>query len=185
MQQIKQFFARFIGQLVWQVRRGHGSFLTMEFGTAHLAVREPISASSDSSEKVKRNLQRRHVTITGDWHFWVQYGDWKITTADGVLSSEDPSGSRFDECLCDLDGQKLVSVGAGTREQSCAFNFDLGGILEIWPSKEIPDDQWGLYGWDGDVVTCRNDGVLVFEKADMEQRVYKPLQVTWPAGNLR
>jgi hypothetical protein len=34
----------------------------------------------------------------------------------------------------------------------------------------------------GDIVTCDNNGALVFEKADLEQRIYKPLDVTWPRG---
>ena len=41
MKQIKEFFTRFIGQPVWQVRGGHGSFLTMEFGAPHLLVSSP------------------------------------------------------------------------------------------------------------------------------------------------
>lgn len=129
MNQIREFFIPFIGQMVWQVRRGHGSFLTMEFGMPHLAVREPMTARLDSSEKAKRNLQRRHATVTGDWHFWIQYGDWRISTSHGVLTSQHPPGSEFDECLLDLDGQKLSSVEPGNAEASCAFSFDLGGIF--------------------------------------------------------
>src|SRR5215472_12467076 len=102
MKQIKKFFGPFVGRSVWQVRRGHGSFLTMEFGTLHLSVREPRDTNPDHSEKVKRNLRRRHVVLTGDWHFWVQYGAWKISTRDGVLTSDDPPGSQSDECLGDL-----------------------------------------------------------------------------------
>jgi hypothetical protein len=180
MDQIKEFFTPFIGQIVWQVRRGHGSFLTMEFGMPHLAVREPIAASSDCSERVKRNLKRRHIVVTGDWHFWVQYADWTISTPDGVLTSDHRPGSPLDECLGDLEG-RLVSASSGARAQSSAFNFDLGVVLEVWPSRDVADDQWSLYSWKGDTVTRRNDGVLVFEKADLEQRVYKPLQVTWPS----
>ena len=183
MKQIKEFFAPFIGQLVWQVRRGHGSFITMEFGAPHLAVREPIVVRPDSAESVRRNLQRRHVDITGDWHFWVQYGDWRISTRNGVLTSDHSPGSVFDECLSDLEGQRLVSVDPGIRERSCAFRFDLGGSLEIWPSTEIPDDQWSLYSWDGEIVTCGNDGALIFERADLGQRIYRPIDVTWPRTN--
>ncbi len=120
------------------------------------------------------------MTLTGDWHFWVQYGDWKISTAEGILTSDDRPGSELDECLRDLDGQRLVSVRFGSRKGSCAFDFDLGAALEIWPSEEISDDQWSLHSWNGDIVSCRNDGVLVFEKADLAQRVYKPTELAWP-----
>jgi hypothetical protein len=86
----------------------------MEFGTPHLSVREPITASPDSSERVRRHLQRRRVFISGDWHFWVQYGEWKLVTADGVLGSNDPPGSLRDECLGGLEGQRLLSVDMET-----------------------------------------------------------------------
>jgi hypothetical protein len=173
-----EFCIPFIGQLVWQVRRTHGSFLTLEFGVPHLAVREPIVPRPSTSGKIKRHLQRRHITVTGDWHFWVQYGDWKISTAGGVLTSDHPWGSEFDECLRDLDGQRLVCVGQGAMAGSCAFNFDLGAILQIWPSSEVPEDQWSLYSWNGDIVTCGHDGALAFEKADVDRQVFKPLRVS-------
>jgi hypothetical protein len=179
MRKIEDFFVPFIDQVVWQVRRGHGSFLTMEFGAPHLAVREPIVPSAGTSGKVRRNLLRRHVDITGDWHFWVQYSNWTVSTSNGVLTSCDARGSPSDECLADLDGQRLVSVEAHAQARSSMFKFDLGASLEMSPSAEIPDDQWSVYSWDGDIVSCRADGTLVFDKADLEQRKYRPLRVTW------
>jgi len=175
MEHIRDLFAPLIGQLVWQVRRGVGTFLVLEFGMPHLSVREPIAASPDSPARVRRNLKRRGVYVTGDWHLWVQYSEWTVSTFDGVLSSQDPSDSPMDECLRDLDGQRFVSIGRGNIVSSCAFKFDLGGVLEVWPSTEIPDDQWGLYRWNGDIVTCRSDGELVFEKSDLDERIFKRL----------
>jgi hypothetical protein len=72
MEEVINSFAPLVGELVWQARRGHGSFLTMEFGWPHLLVREPISAVHSVSARVRRNLERRAVAIVGDWHFWVQ-----------------------------------------------------------------------------------------------------------------
>lgn len=175
IEQVKDVFAPLIGQVVWQVRRGHGSFLTMEFGKPHLVVREPIVPSQSGSDRVQRILRRRHVDVTGDWHLWIEYGGWGISTANGVLTSDDPAGSPSDECIRDLEGQRLVSVVAGRRGHSCAFGFDLGGKLEIWPSAEITEDQWSLYSWHGDIVAFSNDGDLVVEQADPTQRVFKPL----------
>jgi len=57
--------------------------------------REPRDANPDHSRKVKRNLQRRHVILTGDWQFWIQYGESRISTRDGVLTSDNPSGSHW------------------------------------------------------------------------------------------
>jgi hypothetical protein len=104
------------------------------------------------------------VFVSGDWHFWIQYADWKLTTAGGVLNSNDPPGSSLDECLSDLEGQKLLSVDLEQTTNSWSFNFDLCGFLKLSPSVEIPDDLWSLYVWNGDVISCQHDGELVVER---------------------
>jgi hypothetical protein len=164
MEQFRELLGPLIGQLVWSVRRGVGTFLTMEFGGAHLAVREPIQPRSSSSEKAQRSLVRRRVSVVGDWHLWIKYGEWKLSAAQGALDSRTPLGSPLDECLRDLDGQKLASIDAGAASNSLVLAFDLGARLEIWPSAEIPDDQWSLHRWDGDIAAYQSDGSLVFEK---------------------
>jgi hypothetical protein len=164
MKQISEVFVPLIGRLVWNVRRGHGSFLTLEVGEPHLSVREPINSAS-SSARVRSMLRRRRVFVVGDWHFWVKYGEWELSTASGVLGSRTSPGSPNDERLGELDGQKLHSVGHGRLPGALVLTFDLGAKLEIWPSAEIPDDQWCLHGWDGNIAACQADGTLVFEKA--------------------
>lgn len=175
MEEINNLFAPMVGQLVWQVRRGIGSFLTLDPGMPHLSIREPIEPRASRSPKVRRNLMRRGVYVTGDWHLWVQYGDWVLSTFAGALTSEDPAGSPSDECLRDLDGQRFLSVESGSTRGSCVFRFDLGGVLEIRPSTEIPDDQWSLYIWDGDIVSCSSAGNLVHSGRDPDGKVFKRL----------
>lgn len=164
MERVKESWQPLIGRLVWCVRRGHGSFLTMEFGRPHLAVREPI-VSSSSFEKVRRNLARRGVDVQGDWHFWVQYGDWRLRTSGGTLDSRNEPGATLDECLRDLNGQRLSSVERGASPNSCTWTFDLGAILDVWPSAEIDDDQWSLHRWNGQIAAYGRDGRLTFESA--------------------
>lgn len=176
---LKQLFAPFVDQAVWQVRRGHGSFLVMEFGNPHLSVREPVITSLGSPDKVRHNLQRRHIDVVGDWRLWVQYAEWTLTSRYGVLTNNDPDGSPSDECLRDLDGQRLLLVGPGVKERFCALTFDLGGTLEMSPSASVPEEQWSLYGWEGDIVSYTHDGQLVFERANLDRRVYRPLEIVW------
>lgn len=122
---------------------------------------------------VRRLLRRRHITVVGDWDLFIQYCDWKILVSDGSCDSESFDWRRPDECLRDLDGQRLVGVGGGSLPNSWKFEFDLGGIFELWPSTEYKatNDLWGLYGWDGDaqgmrfVVSVHNDGTVDFEDA--------------------
>jgi len=162
MDQVFDLWSPLIGRLAWGVRRGHGSFVTMEFGLPHLVVREPMESRSRFS-KVQRLLKRRAVYVEGDWHFSIVYGDWKLTTVNGVLSSEDGPNSALDEVLHDLDGQRLISLERGDRPASYVWKFDLGGILEISPSVDIPDDLWTLHRFNKDIIACGPDGWLTSE----------------------
>jgi len=175
MQQIQNLFAPLLRQFPWNVRCGHGSFLTLEFGQPHIIVREPITASPGGSERVRRNLARRGISIAGDWHLFVQYCDWKISVADCSVDSQS-SGISSNECLLDLEGQRLVSVIGGSLPNSCKFQFDLSGGLELWPSSEYEptDDMWTLYRWNDDigglrvVGSLRGDGTLDVEDTGIE-----------------
>jgi hypothetical protein len=51
--------------------------------------------------------------------------------SDGSCDSESFDWRRSDECLRDLDGQRLVGVGGGSLPNSWKFEFDLGGIFEL------------------------------------------------------
>lgn len=163
MDQIQDLLKSLIGRIAWGVDRGHGSVFHMEFGAPHLVVREPITPSPGGSAKVRRGLLRRRVHVQGDWSFWVNYGDWTLRTADGVLDSTNDPGSPLDDCLRDLEGQKLLSLEAGQKPNACVLTFDLGAVLEIWPSTEIQDDQWSLHTWNGRIASFQHDGSVVFE----------------------
>jgi hypothetical protein len=165
-QQVQDLIRPLIGQGAWNVRGGYGSFLTLEFGKPHVAIREPIKPNLESSARVQRNLRRRRIFVQGDWHLWIQYCDWKISVAEGSLDSGSANISS-DECLLDLDGQRLVSVESGALPNSWKFAFDLGGELELWPSVTYAptDDLWSLHRWNGDIAALRSDGTVVFEKA--------------------
>jgi hypothetical protein len=172
-QQVQDLIRPLVGKLAWNVRGGHGSFLTLEFGEPHIAVREPLKPNPESSPRVQRDLRRRRVFAQGDWHLWIQYCDWEISVADGSLDSGNADLSS-DECLLDLNGQRLVSVESGALPNSWKFAFDLGGALELWPSAayETTEDLWGLYNWNSDsldlrfVASFRGDGTVDFENAD-------------------
>jgi hypothetical protein len=165
-QQIQDLFKPLVGQLVWNVHGGVGSFLTLEFGKPHLAIREPIEAKPERSARARRQLGRRRVHVLGDWHLWIQYSDWKVTVSAGSLESGTVSSSS-DEYLLDLDGQRLDSVASGSSPNSWTFVFDLGGVLEVWPSTayETANHLWSLHSWDGDIAALRGDGTIDFEKA--------------------
>jgi hypothetical protein len=166
MQQIQELVRPLIGHLVWNIRGGHGSFLTLEFGNPHLTIREPKVPSPERDAKVRRALGRRRVFVVGDWSLFIQYCDWKISVGDSSIDSQS-IGVSTDECLLDLEGQRFVSLEGADLPNSWKFQFNLGGKFEIWPSAayQPTDDLWSLRTWNGDVAALQTDGRITFEKA--------------------
>ena len=62
------------------------------------------------------------------------------------------------------------ALGSGSLPNSWKFEFDLGGVLELWPSTEYKaaDNLWSLYRWSANpedlrfVAAVQSDGALVF-----------------------
>ena len=162
--QLAVVFAPLVGSLVWNVHRGEGRYLTMEFGRPHLCVREPLGRSSATSKRVQRMLRMRGAYIHGDWHLFV-HGDWKVAVEDDWLHSDDEivPHSLKEDCLRNLGGQRLVSVEAVEDGRRLNLVFDLTGKLEIWPPAGDDDTQWSLHGWDGNTVGADHNGNLRFE----------------------
>jgi hypothetical protein len=162
MQTPDSIFNPLVGQLVWSVRRGHGSFLTFEFGRSHLAVREPIKAKSRNA-KIRAGLERRRVFCEGQWGLWVTYSYWKIAAEDKSCDHEDEH-SKVDEVLTIIDGQKLLGAKFSPKNKMLTMRFDLGGSVQIWLPENPEDhgnDMWMLRNNErGYILTCLNDGEL-------------------------
>ena len=139
----------------------------MEFGKPHLLIDQPRVPRLSHSARVMRHFRRRRVHVRGDWHVWIQC-EWRISTQTGALTSDHRPGTRWDECLLDLDGQTLVAVARAKRRQSLRFKFDLGGELEMWPTPGLDDLHWSLHGWNGEIVRLRK--TLGYEKYKSKYR---------------
>ena len=112
--QLEVVFAPVIGRLVWNVHRGEGRYLTMEFGKPHLRVREPFSLKSETSKRVQRFSRMRGAFVYGDWSLFIQ-GDWKVAVEDdwlAILSRDMPvydaaASERHFEAMLALFGETL------------------------------------------------------------------------------
>ncbi len=68
---IEGVFGRLYGEPCWNVKRGHGSFLTLEFGEPYLTVKEPGEVTPEMSPVQKWYQCTRHVFVHGEWHLWI------------------------------------------------------------------------------------------------------------------
>jgi hypothetical protein len=169
-------FNKIYGRPCWRVSPGWGSFLTFEFGDPHLEVREPASPKGNVSERVRKQLARRHVFIHGDWHLWINCCNWKVWSKRKRIG-ESTVKSSIQKAADYLDGQKLVKFSITPRTKSCVFEFDLGGKLETRPY-DNQGRQWMLYDSSArDVLTLRADGKYSCRPFDSSDDKWKPIQI--------
>src|SRR5258708_32894476 len=111
---IDKAFAPLASLPCWGVKRGFGTFLTLEFGEPTLMIREPILASPGVGARVRRALARRLAYPRGQWHLWLYCCAWRVT--DGEREVGDWSSSaRIDRSARFLNGQKITSVNLKPR----------------------------------------------------------------------
>lgn len=151
-------FAPLVGLPAWQVRRGHGSFLTLEFGAPRLKIREPKVPPPDMNERVAAIFGRRQVTPRGEWHLWIYCCHWRVLSGGNEIGRSNASYDEIDAAAKELDGQLLTAAEADPTQGTSAFEFDLGATLQTWPYGGGDDTQWMLYMPSGDVFSYREDG---------------------------
>ena len=161
-------FEKLIGQPCWNVKRGHGSFLTLEFGEPHLEIREPITTTS-TSQKVHDNLARRQVRVHGSWHLWLYCCQWQVGNAAGKLVGDSSSARAIERAVKFLDGQALVASTLIPRGMRTLWQFALGATK----SYSRKDEQWRLFEPGGKVLTVRADKRYSYREGD------DPAEETW------
>jgi hypothetical protein len=130
--QVDELLQLLVGHLVWSVRKGVGTGLSMQFGEPHRVVRGPGRASEDASPVVRKILNRRLITIKGDLTLSILDAKWSIFTRDKVVNWESSEELVNDMLLYHLDGQKLLS--ANRRVDDTVFEFDFGTSMRLQKS---------------------------------------------------
>ena len=150
---IKRAFAPLRELPCWGVTKGHGTFLTFEFGSPHLVVREPQEVPSGASSRVRRILTRRSVLPLGEWHLWIYCCEWRVWNQDRLVGDWS-TRRRIARAAAFLNGQRLMSVAIAPRGVRTSFKFDLGGHLQTAPYNRT-GEQWLLYEPKGKVLVLR------------------------------
>lgn len=149
-----------LGRPAWEVKKGHGSFLTFEFGDPHLVIHD----------MQPRSPPRRIVLVKGDWHLWIYCCAWTIVNRGDELAHNEASDDAIRNATRLLNGQRLERVALRPGTAVTTFEFDLGGQLTTWPYEdEDPTmEQWYLYEPVGKVLSVRADARFAYEDADCD-----------------
>ncbi len=179
---IKSAFDPLFGSPSWSVRKGHGSFVTMEFGDPELTIEEERQRVLRIDGVEPRTVMARHTMVHGAWHLWIYCCLWRLEI-DGVeiadCESDDVTIAR---ALGILNGQALTSVDVHPRTGGSRFTFDLGCVFLTHPAPagsydDEPVEQRMLYQPSGMVLTIRGDGRYAREPSGVPEAsaTWRPL----------
>jgi hypothetical protein len=153
---IEKAFAPIRGIPCWNVRQGHGSFLTLEFGSPKLKIGEVRLRSSDDPYA----YGRRFISLHGDSHLWIYCCGWRIAQDGNVLACNESTKESIATACRALEGQAFSEFSFRPEPGSSRFMFDLGGKISTGPYDDELLEQWMLYCADGNVLTYRSDGLF-------------------------
>lgn len=151
----------------WEVKRGHGSFLTFEFGAPKVEI-DDVRAVRTTIAGEQLSVHRRGAYVRGEWHLWIYCCDWSLSWRDRQIAHSESSDEAMNRALPVLNGQSLADVVAGTGNGCSSFAFDLECALATHPSAGAAREQqqWMFFQPSGDVLSLSADGRLHTSKSD-------------------
>lgn len=138
---LPSFFKQLIGLPSWNVRQGHGSFLTLDFGEPSLEIREPnLNAKSAV-------FHRRRVTVIGSYHIWIEQCNWLIKNEGKIHADSEFSKEVIDKALSQIDGSHLVEVEIDPENKTSVFSFEFGSkiVMTAYLESDQEDPIWHLH----------------------------------------
>lgn len=134
-----------IDQKAWGVKRGVGSFITIEFG-------QPMPPKSPNGKSY------------GEWHLWVYGGEWRLEKGDHVVVASEDDQTKIEAEIQCIEGCALQAFEVVTPALDAVLTFEQEIVLRIFSiySEETEDrgmDSWMLYTPDaGNVITVQPGG---------------------------
>lgn len=121
-----------VGQTVWGVKLGYGTFVTAELGKALPPAKTGLPSH-------------------GEWHLWVHDAAWRVELNDGTLAgSEDPERSMT-SVVGGLDGGVLEAVVIVPPTFDALFVFSTG-LLRTFAVKRSTPRNWMFFLPNGRVI---------------------------------
>ncbi len=131
---IDYYFKQICGLKVRNLKQGHGSFLTMEFGKDleyEIKIREKI-------EKEKR----------GEWYFWIYMNAWRIDDNFKPIAGCEDSRKTIKKALKKIENQKLINIEILNPAYDMKIEFNnsiIINLFSIYTEDESDSENWMLF----------------------------------------
>ena len=130
-EKITALFTQFVGNKAGNIRLGHGSFITMEFG---------------------KTLMIKNEEPRGEWYFWIQVCAWRLNKNNKPLCASSDSERRFiEETLAKLNNKKLLQVSVLNDNFDLEMLFENNLRLLLFSHTTQEYEHWMLYTPDSHV----------------------------------
>lgn len=151
----------------WEVRRGHGSFVTLEFGAPRVEISDVVTLRKPIAGE-RLSIPTRSAYVHGEWHLWIYCCEWRLSWRNREIGNWESPDTEMNRALGVLNGQILTNVIAGTADGRSSFAFDLDCLLVTRPTPdaERDEEQWMFFQPSGDVLSLYADGRLLTGKAN-------------------
>lgn len=131
---INSYFKQIYGLKVRNIKQGHGSFLTMEFGK-DLKYEVKVQGKI---EKEKR----------GEWYFWIYMSAWRIDDHFKPIAGCEDSRSRIINALKKIETQKLINIEILNPAYDMKIEFEnsiIINLFSIYTEDENDSENWLLF----------------------------------------
>ncbi|WP_237067924.1 hypothetical protein [Microbulbifer guangxiensis] len=147
MNPVQDVVSQIVGKRVWGARPGHGSFLTLEFGTQ--VKKRPFPS--------------------GEWHLWIYCCAWKLSKNNTLVCHSESKNCTQIACNA-LDDKEFLSLSFEPESGASAFQFSEKFLLLTWPYDE--SEQWMLYMPNSQVLTYAHDGRYSLGSGEESHKVW-------------
>ncbi len=122
---------QFVGEKARNVKLGHGSFVTIDFGrdtTVEVRTRKGVSWS-----------------VRGEWHLWVYMCAWRIDQNQKPFVGSNDTQELIREKLREMQGKALISATILNDAFDAKFSFSDGFELHLFSYQVTDHEQWMLF----------------------------------------
>ena len=135
---------------LWQIKKGHGSFVTMDFG-----------------DKIKKIRKDGSEYFSGQYHLWIYNCGWTLKKNEEIYLSSDLIDSDNSVKLNDLEGMHLLHIHIESGKGRVSIKLSGGFVFELFPEKDSdPEDDFFIF-YDKTVATLSyspKEGIYIEEQ---------------------
>jgi hypothetical protein len=118
---LNKMVAPLVGKKAWGVKKGYGSFLTIEFGAP---FRDQII-----------NVE------FGEWHLWAYFCHWRINKNDKFIVGSESPEKKIADMVKAIEGLQLKVFSICPKNLDAILEFEGGITLELSSNIAVQDDE--------------------------------------------